>query len=220
MIPKIIHYCWFGNPEKPAEAELNIGQWKSLMPDYEFREWNESNFDFKAFPYSREAYLSGNYAFVSDVARVLALFNEGGIYLDTDVELLKPFDDYLSLKAFLGREGNYIGTAVMGSEPGAEWLSKWLDYYRRRHFINAVGHAVRRPNVRILTENILPALPQKLCPEVFPSSRFSAKDYITGEIKSNRNTVAIHHFQASWRRHKSLAERIRQIIRCLPIRYA
>lgn len=219
MIPKKIHYCWFGGAPKPADVAENIARWHAVMPDYEIVEWNEGNFDVDSLPYVREAYLSGNYAFVSDVARLKVLYDQGGVYLDTDVEVLKPFDNYLPLHAFLGREGQFLGTAVMGSEPGAEWLGAWLRHYSRRHFINALGHAMRRPNVRVLTEDIYPALPETDRPVVFPSNRFSAKDYKSGEIMADPSTVAIHHFNASWRRHKSVIDRARLLVAGFAIRH-
>lgn len=218
-IPKKIHYCWFGGKPKPAAFARLLEGWRRLLSDYEIKEWNETNFDTSLFPYVREAYLSGNYAFVSDVCRVKALHDEGGIYMDTDVELLKSFDSYLADGAFLGLEGEQFGTAVMGSEAGARWLKIWLDYYRHTHFINIWGHTVRHPNTKILTRLIWPQLSEDERPRVYPWNRFCAKDMSTGEVRADAETVAIHHFEASWRHRKTTAERIRNIIKGLKIRY-
>ena len=94
MIPKIIHYCWFGRGEKPELAKRCIASWKKHCPDYEIKEWNEDNFDINSYPYAKEAYDKRRLAFVSDVVRLYALYQEGGIYMDTDVEVLKPLDRF------------------------------------------------------------------------------------------------------------------------------
>lgn len=95
MIPKKIHYCWFGRGPLPELARKCIASWRKYLPEYEIKEWNEDNFDLDAYPYVREAYDSRKFAFVTDVVRLYALYNEGGIYMDTDVEVLKPLDSIL-----------------------------------------------------------------------------------------------------------------------------
>ena len=96
MIPKVIHYCWFGRGELPPLAKKCLDSWKKYCPDYEIKEWNEDNFDLDSYPYVREAYDKRKFAFVTDVVRLYALYHEGGIYMDTDVEVLKPLDRFLS----------------------------------------------------------------------------------------------------------------------------
>lgn len=118
MIPKIIHYCWFGPNPKTEEFQGYLETWKKLLPDYEIREWNESNFDASKYLYSREASRLKSYAHVSDVCRLYALYNYGGIYLDTDVELLQSFNPFLKYESFLGTEVWMVGTGVIGSEAG------------------------------------------------------------------------------------------------------
>ena len=103
MIPRIIHYCWFGRGPMPELALRCIESWHHFMPDYEYKLWNEDNFDITNVPYVKEAYEAGKYAFVTDYVRLFALFTEGGIYMDTDVEVLKPYDDLLSLPGFTGQ---------------------------------------------------------------------------------------------------------------------
>ena len=102
MTLKIIHYCWFGKKPIPEKEKACIDTWKTFFPDYEIKEWNDSNFDFKSCPYAQEAYEAGNFAFVSDYARAKVLYEEGGIYLDTDVEVIKSLDDFLSNELFFG----------------------------------------------------------------------------------------------------------------------
>ena len=100
MIPKIIHYCWFGRGQMPELALKCLESWKKYCPDYEIKEWNEDNFDLETYPYAREAYENRKFAFVTDVVRLYALYHEGGIYMDTDVEVLKPLDRFLNDPAF------------------------------------------------------------------------------------------------------------------------
>ena len=117
-IPKIIHYCWFGGKEKPKQVKKCIESWKKHLSDYQIIEWSEKNFDVNQFQYTKDAYAAKKYAFVSDVARVKALLEYGGIYFDTDVEVFKSFDDILDTKCLLGfEEGNYIATSMMGAVP-------------------------------------------------------------------------------------------------------
>ena len=104
MIPKKIHYCWFGRSKMPELALKCIASWKKYLPDYEIKEWNEDNFDLELYPYVREAYNNRKFAFVTDVVRLYALYTEGGIYMDTDVEVLKPLDCFLNHQAFSGFE--------------------------------------------------------------------------------------------------------------------
>lgn len=220
MIPKKIHYCWFGNKEKSLEFKRYLETWKKHLPDYEIKEWNESNFDLNCCRYCKEAYLTGNYSHVSDVCRVHALLTEGGIYLDTDVEILKSFNPFLEYKAFAGLEfDNRIGTAVIGSEAGVLWLEAFMNYYRQTRFINIWGHPVRTPNTKILTNEIMPRLNEDNLPMIFPVEFFSAKNYADGTDLSTMHSVAIHHYAASWRRKKSPAQRVSNILRGLWVRY-
>ena len=104
MIPKIIHYCWFGRNPLPESALKCIASWRKFFPDYEIVEWNEDNFDVNTIPYTAQAYAAKKYAFVSDYARLKILYDHGGLYFDTDVEVIKPFDDILAGGAFMGCE--------------------------------------------------------------------------------------------------------------------
>ena len=138
MIPKKIHYCWFGRGPMPELAQKCIESWHRFMPDWEYVLWNEDNFDISMYPYTKEAYDAKRYAFVSDVARLKALKEQGGIYLDVDFEVYKPFDDLLQNDAFAGFEGskhNPVMMGVIGSVPEGQWVSCQLNRYEGRHFI-------------------------------------------------------------------------------------
>ena len=130
MIPKIIHYCWFGRNPLPESAKKCIDSWRKFLPDYEIKEWNEDNFDVNIIPYTQQAYEAKKYAFVSDYARFWILYHHGGVYFDTDVEVIRPMDDIIKKGPFMGREkGAYIkatgdntvevkGDAGLGVAPG------------------------------------------------------------------------------------------------------
>ena len=140
MIPKIIHYCWFGGNPLPKSAEKCIKSWKKYCPDYEIIEWNESNFDINSNQYVREAYENKKYAFVTDYVRLYAMYNYGGIYMDTDVEVLKPLDCFLDNHAFSGFESSgYIPTGLMASEKEFPLFRELLKYYGNRAFVNPDG---------------------------------------------------------------------------------
>lgn len=137
MIPKIIHYCWFGRGDYPPLVKRCIRSWKRAMPDYEFRLWNEDNFDINGIPYMKKCYEMRKWAFISDYVRLHALYNEGGIYLDTDVVALKSFDSLLDCKAFWGIEAiaeeNYVfpESGVFGAEKGFHVLAEIMNYYHQ-----------------------------------------------------------------------------------------
>lgn len=159
MIPKIIHYCWFGHNPLPELAQKCIASWRKFLPDYEIKEWNEDNFDVNIIPYTQEAYAAGKYAFVSDYARFWILYKYGGIYLDTDVEVIRPLDDIIVQGPFMGfetdprpmpdnrprrdarasSEGVTKGAVApglgLGVNPGLDLMKKLMDCYEGRHFV-------------------------------------------------------------------------------------
>lgn len=154
MIPKIIHYCWFGQSEMPELAQKCIASWHKYMPDWEYKLWNENNFDVNQVPYIREAYVAKKYAFVSDYVRLWALYNEGGLYLDVDFEVYRPFDDLLYHEAFAGFEGSKhlpVMMGVMASRANGIWVKEMLDVYLNRHFINPDGSYDMTTNVQFVT---------------------------------------------------------------------
>lgn len=207
MIPKVIHYCWFGQGKKPDSVIKYINTWKKVMPDYEIKEWNEENFDMDAFPYAKEAYSQKKYAFVSDVVRLYALYHEGGVYLDTDIEVLKTFDPFLEHPAFIGFEDqNNIQTGLIASEKGGPWVKEALDLYEGRHFILPDGTLDTTTNVTLLTgmmekhgllkDNSRQDLKDLI--SIYPSDYFCAKSYSDGKVTVTDRTVTIHHFSGSW----------------------
>ena len=148
MIPRTIHYCWFGDKEKPAEVLRMIANWQKHCPGYEIKEWNENNFDIRLNRYCEEAYATKKWAFVSDVARLWALVHEGGVYMDTDVELVRPLDRLLTNKAFLGFEGTqWVGTNLIGAEPSHSFFIELLKSYDHRCFITPDGKPDQTTNV-------------------------------------------------------------------------
>ena len=157
MIPKIIHYCWFGRGQMPALAIKCIESWKKFLPDYEIKEWNEDNFDLDMYPYVREAYDNRKFAFVTDVVRLHALYTEGGVYMDTDVEVLKSLDPFLHHTSFSGFEDDvHIPTGIMASVKGGKWAKENLAYYDNHHFIKEDGSMDLTTNVITLTNYMLP----------------------------------------------------------------
>lgn len=219
MIPKIIHYCWFGRGIIPAEIQAYIDGWHKHCPDYRFMLWNEDNFDVGCMDYVREAYAMRNYAFVSDVCRLHALARYGGIYLDTDVELRKaPTEEMLACNSFVGTEGDGIcGMGVIGAEPDTIWINRFIDYYSSHHFINPFGHPDRTPNPLLFKRLVCPCLsatqmPVILLPPIICTPSVEGH-YIDSE------TVAVHHFAASWRPRKTFATRVMTIFKGLGVRY-
>ncbi|MBO4897367.1 MAG: glycosyl transferase [Clostridia bacterium] len=215
MIPKIIHYCWFGGNPKPKLMRKCIKSWQKYCPDYEIKEWNESNFDVHFNTYVEEAYNAKKWAFVSDVARIYALYNEGGIYLDTDVKLIKPLDKYLKYNAVFGFEdSSRIMTALMMGSEKEPVYAEILSYYDDNRFILEDGSFNLTPNPVIISDALkkqgffMNNSRQEIDSIViFPRDYFSPKDNITGELNKTSNTAAIHLFDASWTDTKNINHR-------------
>jgi len=205
-LEKVIHYCWFGRGEKPELVKKCIASWKKFLPDYKLCEWNEDNFDINMCRFVAEAYSDRNFAFVSDYVRAYVLYNQGGIYMDTDVEVLGSFDRFLNDKVFLGfEEGNFVGTCVMGIEKGHELMKMYLDHYNNSVYFNADGTKYKDTNVVLLTK----LLEEKGLKRdgkqqtvgditVYPRTFFSPYDYINGINYITDDSVAIHHFAQLW----------------------
>ena len=206
MIPKIIHYCWFGGNPLPEDAARCIESWKKYCPGFEIRAWNESNFDVNCCRYVQEAYAAKKWAFVTDYVRLYALVNEGGIYMDTDVEVLRPLDRFLDHQAFSGFEssGN-IQTGIMACEKGYAPFKELLDEYENRPFKKENGELNMTTNVVYIT-NLFSRYGLKLdntYQEVqgfalYPMDYFCAKSFHTGIVHATENTYTIHHFAGSW----------------------
>ena len=208
MIPKIIHYIWLGGTPLTELGEKCLESWKKYCPDFQIICWNESNFDINQNRYCKEAWQKKKYAFVSDYIRLYVLFNYGGIYMDTDVELLKPLERFLKHKAFLGFEGDFFSTALMGSEKKFPLFKEFLDDYHERIFIKENGKFNTTTNViyiykKCLQKGFKPDDSQKVRKfenlTLYPTDYFCPKDWRNGELTClTENTVCIHHFAASW----------------------
>lgn len=206
MIEKKIHYIWFGSNPLPPLAKKCIESWKKFCPDYEIVEWNETNFDVNQNIYTKEAYENKKWAFVSDYVRLYALYHHGGIYMDTDVEVLKNLDDYLNHDAFSGFESsNAIPTGIIGAKKGNYHIKQLLDEYNDRHFILPNGEMDLTTNVTTITnyfkeKNIILNNQYQNCDGFvfYPSEYFCPKDYKTGKINLTDRSVTIHHFSGSW----------------------
>ncbi len=215
-IPKIIHYCWFGGNPLPELAHKCIDSWKKFLPDYEIKEWNERNFDVYQAPYIAEAYRLKKYAHVSDYARFWILYHYGGVYFDTDVEVIRPLDDLLAKGSFVGFEcqegtpldnpnGNLnpgLGLAVPPMHP---FIGIMLNFYNHHHFVKWNGrnsgnitHKVTQfidyDHKEVLEGGIVSV--NGLL--IYPIEYFCPLNYYTGEMNITENTHTIHHYMASW----------------------
>ena len=206
-IPKIIHFCWFGRGEKNELAKKCIASFKEFCPDYEIKEWNEDNFDLDCNKYVRQAYDCKKYAFVTDFVRLYALYTEGGIYMDTDVEVLKPLDEFLKHRAFSSFENNNkIPTGLMAAEKGSEWIFELMQEYTDLEFIDESGNMDLTTNVERITRltiekfGLVPTSSYQDLGAVtlYPHDYFCPKDWETGEIRLTENSYTIHHFSGSW----------------------
>lgn len=222
-IPKKIHYCWFGGKPLPNDVKKYIDSWKKYSPDYEIIEWNENNIDLTQNQYCKEAYIAKKWAFVSDYIRLKVLYDNGGIYMDTDVEMCKPLDDFLRYDWFAGFESKeYISTGIMGSCRASNVIKILLDDYENRHFINDNGDFDLTTNVAVITNLLNKNYKIKFNNErqvfdnnnlLLPFDYLCAKDFFNGKVLKTKNTYTIHHFKGTWRSEKDLRnDRIRKIL--------
>ncbi len=203
MIPKKIHYCWFGRGEKPALAKKCIASWHKYCPDYEIIEWNEDNFDIQANAYTFMCYNEKRYAFLSDYVRLLVIKEHGGVYFDTDVELLKNIDEFLKNDAFFGFETKeYVNTGIgFGSVKNGEAISAMVKEYD--FLLDGESGTVGCPllNTKALLKAGLVLNGEKQCVEdavVYPSEYFNPYESTTGRLNKTQNTVSIHWYSAAW----------------------
>jgi len=216
MIPKVIHYCWFGGKPLPPLAISCIKSWHRYLPDYQLRLWDESTFYVNSNPYVNEAYLFGKYAFVTDYVRLYALYHFGGIYMDTDVEVIKNMDELITLPGFTGFESEKdVPTGIMACEPYNEWAKEQLSWYDGKHFFREDGTPDFTSNVEIISVVmaangfILNNTYQvyRNCMHIFPKDFFCPKSR-SGKINITSNTYCIHHFAGSWLSKKYQIKRI------------
>lgn len=220
MITKIVHYCWFGRNPLPASALKCIASWRKFLPDYEIKEWNEDNFDVNSTPYTKQAYEAKKYAFVSDYARFWILYHEGGLYFDTDVEVIKNMDDIVDRGPFMGIEqGASLGGKPMvnpglglGVEKRHPFYEKMLEKYSHLNFRKSDG-SIDETTIVTYTRRELYAHVMKSSEElqqvediwIYPSDYFCPMDSTTGIISKTKRTVSIHHYDCSWMEHNSLS---------------
>lgn len=213
MIPKIIHYCWFGKNQKNIKILNYIKTWKEHNPDYVIMEWNENNFNINtACEYVKEAYMSKKWAFVSDYVRLYALKNYGGIYLDTDVEVLKSFNPLLDNKVFMCIESKCsICTAVIGAEKNSQFINMILNYYSTKNFILKDGTYDLTPNSQFIYNYLVLNLKYEYQKNkilkmdlitIFPSYYFSPINCYTLKENINDTTYCIHRYEGSWKNNK------------------
>ncbi|MBE8578484.1 glycosyltransferase family 32 protein [Vibrio sp. OPT18] len=218
MIPKIIHYCWFGPNEKPKSVKRYIERWKIILPDYEIKEWNESNFDIECCDYVKQAYAAKKFAFVSDYARLKALYEYGGVYLDTDVEVvqcLTPlFDNHRESDVILGfEEKDWVCTSTIIAQKNSQLILDFLSQYNARSFVDNSGNLDMKTNVEVLTEILIKCglkannSNQELIYKnrkitIMPKEYLSPMDYINRIDNRNENTYTVHHFDISWGKKK------------------
>lgn len=207
MIPKIIHYCWFGRGEKPELAKKCIASWQKFCPDFAIREWNEDNCDYLAMPFMAEAYAAKKYAFVSDVMRLLVLEQYGGVYFDTDVEVVRDISPLMDDEGFIGFENDqYVASGLtIASVPHHPVVQAMIEEYQNLHFVNADGitNAVGCPHlntdvmehfglVRNGQEQTVAGI------HVYPADFFNPLDSVTGKLTKTENTYSIHWYSMSW----------------------
>ena len=231
MIPKTIHYCWFGRNPLPALAVKCIESWKKYLPDYEIKEWNESNFDVNMIPYTQQAYAAKKYAFVSDYARIWILYHYGGVYFDTDVEAIKSMDDIVARGPFMGIEVEHSNGTKMSVSPGLglgavahhHIYKEILDYYKNINFINNDGtynqFAIVRITTKILFDNGMTnsnELQNVVGIWIYPKDYFNPFDDNTGSLNITDNTRSIHWYTKTWMKKQNRLRTwiVRRIHRC------
>ena len=224
-IPKVIHYCWFGKGELPKITKKCIKSWKKYCPDYEIICWNEDNFDLQQNLYMQQAYQAGKWAFASDYARLKVLYDHGGVYLDTDVELIKPIDDLLENSGFMGfdEKGLMCTGLGFGVEKGNAIVGEFLKDYEDISFVlpdgsydltpcpNRNTDTLKRLGMDVNNKN------QTFMETVFlPREYLCPMDYYTGKKTITEKTYSIHHYSASWT--SSVTKRTTRIKRIIGVK--
>lgn len=222
MIPKTIHYCWFGRNPLPESAVKCINSWRKFFPDYEIKEWNEDNFDVNSIPYTAEAYQARKYAFVSDYARFWILYHFGGVYFDTDVEVIKPMDDIIEKGPFMGIEvigmdDTFVSYPLvnpglgMSAEPGMLFYNEMLEHYGSINYLDPCGKQIGGTVVMhttglMIKYGLKPGNSyQKIVGiSIYPSDYFNPFDDLTGRLRETENTRSIHWYAASWQKRNHL----------------
>lgn len=213
MIPKKIHYCWFGGNPLTSKAKKCIASWKKLCPDYEIIEWNEENYNVNQNAYTKYCYENKKYAFLSDYARLQIIYQEGGIYFDVDVEVIKPFDNLLQVDAFFGFETDeYINTGVgFGAIRDCYVVKVLLKEYDS--LLDGKSGTIGCPelNTKALVKMGLVQNGQKQIvggAMIYPASYFNPYDDATGRLYLTEDTYSIHWYAKSWMDKKTVLRSI------------
>lgn len=196
MIPKIIHYCWLSGDPIPEKLQEYMKSWKENLSDYEFMLWDLNRFPLSSSVWVEEAFQARKYAFAADYIRLYALYHYGGIYMDMDVQVIKPFDDLLENDYLLGYESEVgIEAGIMGSTSHSDWLKDSLSHYENRHFIKPDGSFDDCPLPKILFDMLKEKYPDFF---ILPPDYLTTKSIETGKIHVTKNSYTIHHFAGSW----------------------
>ena len=197
MIPKKIHYCWFSGEPYPENIQRCLDSWKKFLPDFELIKWDAEKARATGIPWVNGALEQKKWAFAADAVRLHALYTEGGFYLDTDVEVLRPFESLLERPYAFGYENgsHRIEAAAMGCEAGNEPIKAALEFYRNAHFEYREAGVDDMVLPNILREAFAPFTEV----EILPESAFSPKSFMDGKIRTTEDTYCIHHFDSAWR---------------------
>jgi len=227
VIPKVIHYCWFGGKELPDSVTKCIESWKKFCPDFEIKRWDESNFDMTINNYVAEAYQMKKWAFVSDFARIYVLYLYGGIYLDTDVEVIQSWNPLLINEAFMGLESeDAIASGLgMGAIKNHPVLKDIIDIYENHSFILENGELNTVATVQIITDYFVRKgfkmenrLQQISGMVIYPTEFFCPKAFGSNKIKCTKNTYSIHHYDFSWLEETGWKKKLR--MKTIPLKLA
>lgn len=210
MIPKIIHYIWFGKGEKSPLTMRCIDSWKTALPDFEIRLWDETTFNpVESFQYIQDAYKAGKWAFVSDYVRLKVLYEYGGVYMDTDMEIIKPFDDLMGYEGFLCAESNHtISSAIIASAPKSKWIEDLMGEYENLSFLREDGSYNVIPNTKRYQKYFEDVYSYHWNKDIqkyengfviLPRDYFSPLNCFTGLMNKTERTRGIHHYESSWK---------------------
>ena len=210
MIPKVIHYCWFGRGEMPKLMKKCVKSWDKFCPGWKVVLWNEDTFDVNSTIWTKQAYEAKKYAFVTDYVRLKALYEQGGVYMDADVELVQPIDCFLEHEAFSGFESaDAAPTGIIAAEAGQQVIKGWLDYYTDRPYL-VDGRPNMDPNVSFMTRDLRQrgmkmddSLQNIDGMVIYPQTWFCPLSVVEIEKKITADTHAIHHFTSTWRTEKA-----------------
>ncbi|MEG1947704.1 MAG: glycosyltransferase [Lachnospiraceae bacterium] len=224
MIPRKIHYCWFGNSPLPEKDQKCIESWKKYCPDYEIVEWNEQNYDINQCIYMKEAYHNRKWGFVPDYARYDIIYREGGIYLDTDVEIIRNIDELLKYEGFMGFESDkYVAAGLgFGAEAGNKVLKEMRDAYHQISFVREDGSLNLKPSPQYTTESLQKmglradgSSQQINGMKIFSSEYLAPLCYANNKLKITKNTYSIHWYHASWygEEERRIMQRVQKVNR-------